>query len=70
MIRSVDEIFEKLNILEIGNPYVSAFIRRDWRIGESREDMIKRLEYDSQLKSCNEKIQKNLYTIADLELVE
>ncbi len=50
--------------------YISSFLRKNYIFGEEKEQMFERLEYTKKLKGLNDKIEKNLYSIANLELLK
>lgn len=77
MYHNIDEIiavlsqaFKKSDIKEEeeASQYIFAFLKENYIFGEEKEQMFKRLKFDEQLKKSNEEIEKNLYSIVDLEL--
>lgn len=71
---SIDDIINKTMYMFNSNSstyiYMTDFLRNNFIIGESTEEMFTRLGYDVLIKKANDLISKNLYTIANLELVE
>ena len=77
MYRNTDEVItfisqkRKHDIKEEndGKQYLIAFIRQNYIFGEKKEIMYKRLEFDKIIKEANKKIEENLYSITNLELL-
>lgn len=61
------KLFEDKN--EAGS-YVISFIRKNYIYGESQDQMLKRLRYTEQLNELNEEIDKNIYSVIDLEIYD
>ena len=68
IIKYYNNLSKKFNKDNEGFLLLLALIRKDYKCGETREQMFKRLKFEEGLKKLNEEIEKNLYTIADLEL--
>lgn len=49
---------------------ITSFIRKYYVYGESEDKMLNRINYAKEFKKTNEEIERNLYSIADLELWE
>jgi len=75
-LKSFDDIFKFYEIFELnsnekkneGKLYLKALIRKNYIFGEEIEQMFKRLKYKKHLKELNEEIERNLYSISNLEI--
>lgn len=50
--------------------YLKSFIRKNYIYGESKDQMLKRLEYAKDLRELNEEIDENIYSVLDLKIYD